>query len=87
MYINSLHTDRDFHVSLEARETISQYYNLLSITSCAYASSSETTCWTTANGQPDYVMTMPEQRGYRAAHDEGRSKQVKRLCLGKMHSL
>ena len=34
VYINSSY-GRDFHVSLEHEKTISQYYNLLSITSCA----------------------------------------------------
>ena len=80
VYINSSY-GRDFHVSLEHEKTISQYYNLLSITSCARIIKRDDLLDNRPTVNPDYVMTMPEHESYRL--DEGARKQVKRLCLGK----
>lgn len=80
VYINSSY-GRDFHVSLEHEKTISQYYNLLSITSCARIIKRDDLLDNRPTINPDYVMTMPEHESYRL--DEGARKQVKRLCLGK----
>lgn len=80
VYINSSH-GRDFRVSLENEKTISQYYNLLSITSCARIIKKDDLLDNRPTVNPDYVMTMPEHESYRL--DDDARKQVKRLCLGK----
>ena len=84
VYINSSY-GRDFHVSLEHEKTISQYYNLLSITSCARIIKRDDLLDNRPTVNPDYVMTMPEHESYRL--DEGARKQVKRLCLGNAFAL
>ncbi|OUO95921.1 MerR family transcriptional regulator [Gordonibacter sp. An232A] len=80
VYINSSH-GRDFRVSLENEKTISQYYDLLSITSCARIIKKDDLLDNRPVVDPDYVMTMPEYESYRL--DEQAQTQVKRLCLGK----
>lgn len=71
----------DFSVSLENERTIKEFYNLLSITSCAriikkddFESKEETI-------NPSYIITMPEYESYRLSEES--LKQVKRLKLGK----
>lgn len=80
LYINSSY-GRDFSVSLEHEKTISQYYNLLSITSCARIIKKDDLLNDRPTVDPDYVMTMPEHEQHRL--DENARNQVKRLCLGK----
>lgn len=80
LYINSSY-GRDFRVSLEHEKTISQYYDLLSITSCARIIKKDDLLGDKPTVDPDYVMTMPEHERHRL--DENARNQVKRLCLGK----
>lgn len=80
LYINTSH-GRDFHVSLEHEKTISQYYDLLSITSCARIIKRDDLLDQSPTVSPDYVLTMPEHESHRLDNDA--FKQVKRLYLGK----
>lgn len=80
LYINSSF-GRDFSVSLENEKTIYQYYDLLSITSCARIIKKADLLDDSPAVNPDYVMTMPEHEKHRL--NEQALSQVRRLCLGK----
>ena len=80
LYINSSY-GRDFHISLEHERTISQYYDLLSIASCARIIKRDDLLDDSPTVDPDYVMSMPEHESHRL--DDFARGQVKRLCLGK----
>lgn len=80
LYINSSY-GRDFSIAVKHEKTIFQYYNLLSITSCARIIKKEDLLDDSPTVDPDYVMTMPEHEGHRLNDDALR--QVRRLNLGK----
>lgn len=80
LYINASR-GRDFSVSLENEKTIAEYYDLLSITSCARIIKKEDLLDGNATVDPDYVVTMAEHEKHRLSSDALR--RVERLCLGK----
>lgn len=80
LYINSSY-GRDFSIAVEHEKTIFQYYDLLSITSCARIIKKDDLLDDSPAVNPDYVMTMPEHERHRL--DEHALQQVRRLCLGK----
>lgn len=80
LYINSSY-GRDFSVSLENEKTIAEYYDLLSVTSCARIIKKADLLNDSPTVNPDYIMTMPEGEKHRLSPDA--LAQVKRLCLGK----
>lgn len=80
LYINAS-CGRDFSVSLEHEKTIAEYYDLLSVTSCARIIRKEDLLGTTATVDPDYIVTMPEYEKSRLSPSA--FKQAKHLCLGK----
>lgn len=80
LYINASH-GRDFSISLENEKTIAEYYDLLSVTSCARIIKKADLIDGSSTVDPDYVVTMTEHEKHRLSADA--RKQVTRLCLGK----
>lgn len=79
-YVNAS-IGRDFSISLKNEEAIAEFYELLSVTSCAriinktdFENDSETV-------DPNYIITLAEQEKYRLSEDA--LAKTKRLHLGK----
>ncbi|RDB68284.1 MerR family transcriptional regulator [Eggerthella sinensis] len=72
---------RDFSISVEHEREITEFYDLLSITSCAriIAKSDLENEQDTVN--PDYINVMPVGEAHRLSHID--PAHVNRLCLGK----
>ena len=80
LYVNASY-GRDFSISLENEEAINEYYNLLSLSSCARIIKKENLLDNSNTVDPNYILTITENEKHRLS--QGVLKQVKRLCLGK----
>ena len=80
LYVNASH-GYDFSVSIENREEIALFYELLSITSCARVISREDLQGDSETIDPSYVISMPAQEGWRL--DNCDPSHIKRLEMGK----
>ena len=80
LYVNASH-GYDFSVSIENREEIALFYELLSITNCARVIGKDDLEGDSETIDPSYVISMPAQEGWRLGNCD--PSHIKRLEMGK----
>lgn len=80
IYINAS-IGRDFSISLENEKAIAEFYDLLSVTSCARIIEKQDFEGDGPTVNPSYIITLSENEKHRLSEDT--LGQVKHLCLGK----